>query len=329
MRKKLLCIVPLALLLLLTACGGGNMDAMPTTDTGNVQLRPAAGAPAPTPAPGAAPPPPPVESVAAADAPQEFAFGAAAEDTRTSVEWEDLAHAGARHIIQRADVTLESEYFDDAVATLRHIAPALQGYIESELLTRTGLPRLTIVMRIPAPRFEAALQQVEAVGEVISQRQSAEDVTDRFYDMAGNLATRRIEEERILDLIYRTTNLNELLALESRLTAVRLVIHGYESQLNQLAGQIAYSTIAVTLTQTPEPTEEEDEEEYYVAVIPPPTLGERIGGAFGESVDGTVGALQNVVVFLAGAIIPLVLIAVFGILLWQVGKRIKRPTLHP
>jgi hypothetical protein len=253
-----------------------------------------AAAPMATPSPGSAPAP--QASVPVTD-------GAGA------TSWEDIADSGERHVIQRANFELESERFDETVAALRQIAPSVDGYIESEMLTNTGWPRLTLVLRVPAARFEEVLRHVESLASVRTQNQWADDVTDHFHDMAGNLATRRIEEERILALIDQATDIHELLALESRLSSVRHSIESYLSQLNQMAGQIAYSTITVTLTCSAAPP-----------IVASATLGERIGGAFGKSVDGTVRALQGIVVFLAGAVIPLMLMGLVGTLVYMVVR---------
>jgi len=256
-------------------------------------------------APAQAAPPPPVATPVPAMAPPPPDSGTG------QVDWEDIAGTGERHIIQTADVEMETEDFYDVISQLRQLAPAADGYIESEMLTARGWRMFTIVLRIPAPRFEATLRHVESLADVRITTQRAEDVTDRFYDTAGNLETRRIEEDRILALIEATDNVNDLLALEARLSNTRLSIRQYESQLSNLAGQIAYSTINVTLHDM-----------YQIQPFIAPTLGERIGGAFGDSVDGTISFLQNVVVFLAGAVIPLAIIAIIIFAVYKVIRRV-------
>jgi hypothetical protein len=230
------------------------------------------------------------------------------------VEWDEIAGTQERHIIQRAEVELETEEFDGVVSELRALAPAANGYVESEMLTQRGRRMFTIVMRIPAAQFEITLRHVESLAEVRSMTQRADDVTDQFYDIVGSLETRLIEEERILALIDVAENVNEILALEARLSNTRLTIQSHLAQLNNMAGLIAYSTIVVTLHDT------------YDAIVPAaaPTLGERIGGAFGDSVDGTVNGFQNIVVFLAGAIIPLFFIGLFAFGLYKIIRMLQR-----
>jgi len=182
------------------------------------------------------------------------------------------------------------------------------------MLTTRGRPRFTIVMRVPAASFEYVLAQVESLAYVRVSTQWAQDVTDQFYDMAGSYRIRRLEEERILALIEQTETVQELLALEQRLGNTRRSIETYLGQLNHMAGQVAYSTITVTLA---------DVSEVPVDTVAP-TLGERVGGAFGDSVGGTVRGLQNIVVFLAGAVVPMVLLGMVALVVYVVVRKVRR-----
>ena len=250
----------------------------------------------------------------AADAAPMYAVEPPLQPADGQVDWEDVAGQGQRHIIQTAHVELETEYFDDTVTKLRQLAPAVDGFVESEMLTGHGWRMLTIVMRVPVASFDTVMDQVKSLADIRYVSQRAQDVTDQFYDMIGSLEQRQVEEERILALIDEAQNINELLALEERLSSTRLSIEMYLSQLNNMAGQIAYSTISVTLFDI---AEEEIEDTS-------PTLGERIGGAFGDSVDGTLSAVQNFIVFLAGVVIPLALLGLVGFAVYLVVRSVKR-----
>jgi len=245
-------------------------------------------------------------------------YGAVVSDMDDSqagqVDWEDLAESGERHVIQTADVVLHTEYFGEVETALRQLAPDVNGFVESAMSTNHGQRRFTIVLRVPVASFETVLRQIEGLAYVRTLNQWAQDVTDQFYDMTGSYNIRRLEEERILALIQEAETVHELLALEQRLSNTRLSIERYLSQLNHMAGQIAYSTITVTVIDVSEVPSD--------ALVP--TLGERIGGAFGDSVGGTVRAVQNVVVFMAGAIVPLVLIGIVAVAIYLVIRAKKK-----
>lgn len=253
------------------------------------------------------------------------------QTTSSQVEWEDIAGENQRHIIQNANVEMETEDFDRVVFELRQLihgisAPArigsspesltLTGYIESELLSTPtrGQRIFTIVMRVPASSFIEVLSHVESLATVRHTSQRIEDVTDLFYDMAGNLQTRRIEEERLLALIEEAENIHDLIALETRLSNTRQSIESYLALLNNMAGQIAFSTVTVTLHDI--------YEEIYDFVQP--TFGERMTLAFGDSINGTVEASQDIIVFMAGAIIPLVILGAFAFTIFLIVKFLRK-----
>jgi hypothetical protein len=215
-----------------------------------------------------------------------------------------------RHLIQTARIDMETESFDDVVAGLRNLPHAANGYVESEILSNHGRRLFTIVMRIPAAQFESVLAQTEQLADVRFSEQRTQDVTDDFYDMTGNLEARQIEEDRLLALIDEAESIHDILALETRLSNTRLSIEAYRSQLETMTSQISYSTINVTLFDV---AQEE-------ILITPPTLGYRLNDAFGSSVDGTVALAENVIVFLAGVIIPL---TIFGVLVFAFYLMVK------
>ena len=257
-------------------------------------------------------PAPAAEAPAAPDAAQRQSLAAEPgyafffDFAEEAVEFDQEPQTRAeRLIIQSATVHLESEYFDDVVDSLRNIPGMVGGYTQTENLSVHPRRQFEIVMRVPAAEFESVLGQIQAIADVRSMNISAEDVTDQFYDMASRLETRLIEEDRILELIDQTTRLSDLLELESRLASTRLQIERYRASLADMASRITYSTIRVVLVDVAQVYEP-------IAVA---SFGERIGGAFGSSVDGTIAVIQTIIVILAGAIIPLAIVSPVVVLL--------------
>ena len=161
--------------------------------------------------------------------------------------------------------------------------------------------------------FDRALAHIEGIpGIVITQlSESAQDVTDQFYDMESRLAARLVEEERVLAFIDEAENIQELLALERRLADIRTQIRTYESQMTHLADRAAFSTILAELREVPDYTQDKET----------PTLGERIASAFGNSASGTLTFFQEILIILATAIIPL---AFLGVVAFAAIRIIKK-----
>jgi len=274
----------------------------------------AAGVPMATPAPAGVVPESVAVTARGAILDSDMMWMASPEAVSDDVSWEELAESGERHLIQTGSVEMDAENFDDVVALLRDVVPHVGGFIASESLTNQGRRVLSMVMRVPADRFVEMFDYVQLLGEVRFASSRADDVTDRFTDLASDLSTRRIEEERLLALIDEATGITDLLALETRLSNVRFQIESTLSLLNNMASQIAYSTIHITLFE-PWP-------DNVPAILP--GIGERIGGAFGDSVDSVVRGFQGVVVWFAGAVLPLMMVGIVGLGIFFIVRRIMK-----
>jgi hypothetical protein len=208
------------------------------------------------------------------------------------------------------------DHFEEVVEALRLTAPSVGGFVESSSLghseARGWRPRtFNITLRVPAEYFDWALNYIESLATVTSSMQNAEDITSEFYDMLGRLETRRIEEERVLAFIEQAVEINDLLALEERLGQIRMQIEQYMSRINHLDQLATFSTIHVRLTE---------EETVVIAA----TLGGRIGQSFTGSLRATGAFFQNLIIFMAGAVVPLSVLALMALAGFWAVKMVRR-----
>jgi len=315
MRKKYVIILAiLVAVLLLSACRGDNFDSDYLVNFESV------------PAPTASAAPTEMRR-------QEFGLGERARLDSTDYQFVANVTTPAspqspfepqeqrqRHIIQTGWSEIETKFFYDVVYSLRQIATSVNGYVESESLATHARQIFNITLRIPSASFQDVMLQIECLADVRHSRQSAEDVTDQFYDTASRLATRRIEENRLLALIENATEVRDILDLERHLSETRVQIEMYDARLTHMANQIAYSTIHVTVF---------DIAERPIVPIAAPTLGDRIGGAFGDSINSVTRGLQNFMVWLAGAIIQLMVWGGIIFVAYKVIRKIVTLRLRP
>jgi len=209
-------------------------------------------------------------------------------------------------IIRSAFMELRTDQFDEMVTLLRSAGQSYGGYTESSNLNsnhyggRSRSRFFSITLRIPSESFDEALQYLEGLAQVTHSSQSSEDVSARYYDLAGRLETKRVEEERVLDMISRAEYIDDLLALEERLGQIRTVIEQYESQMISIDRLSTFSTFNVNLYEV---TKEE-------LVLISDTLGSRIQQSFVRSLNGVILFFQNAVIFFSGIIIQLIIIGI-------------------
>lgn len=104
-----------------------------------------------------------------------------------------------------------------------------------------------LVLRVPAERFDATLQEVEAVGQVLSRSIETADVTDQFVDMERRLEIARASRERLYELLERTDDSDEQVAILREIRRLTEEIEQISSRLESLGRLVAYSRISVQL----------------------------------------------------------------------------------
>ena len=87
-------------------------------------------------------------------------------------------------LIRTSSLQLEVKDFDAAAASLSQLAKAMGGYVADTQVTRhaSGYRSGQIALKIPAERFDAAGTSIRAVGKVLAERSTLEDVTKAYTD---------------------------------------------------------------------------------------------------------------------------------------------------
>jgi hypothetical protein len=138
---------------------------------------------------------------------------------------------------------------DAAVQGLRVALADLGGYVSNGSVTgpdATG--GASFEVKVPAARVGAFRAAIRAMGDVRTDTEKAEDVTEARADVQARLANARAEEGRMLAVLAdKTGNLADVVAVEKELSRVRESIERLEAEERVLLGQIAMATVKVQL----------------------------------------------------------------------------------
>jgi hypothetical protein len=187
----------------------------------------------------------PTAAPAATSAPGARFAPQAAGDGRVSSSALEIAQ---RKVISTASISIEVELVPAAITEVRVIAENLGGFVEH--LDSSGGPerqRASMTVRVPQGQFDPALKRIEALGEVQSRNEGAEDVSEQFIDLEARLKSSLREEQSLLSLLGRTATVSEVLAIERELTRVRADVERFQGQLNFLERRVDLATISVSL----------------------------------------------------------------------------------
>jgi|GEM_PF-3057936 hypothetical protein len=156
-------------------------------------------------------------------------------------------------IVRTAQVALRVPQLLPAVARLRLLAASHDGQVTSEQLSLSEGGSATssfVVLEVAAAQLDDALAAIGDLGEVLSRRVSADDVTTQVADIDARLRNLDASIERLTKLMGKAGSLADLTALEEQLTARQGERDSLAAQQKALAGQVARSTITVSL-ETP------------------------------------------------------------------------------
>ena len=216
-------------------------------------------------------------------------------------------------IIKTGAVELTTENFDTDKTRLETLTNQMGGFIESSNEYRVGANRrYEAVLRVPGERFEEMKKAVEETGKLISSNESEQNVTGQYYDAQGRLASKRVEEARVLDMIGKATDVDTQLSLEEYLGRLRTDIDVLDSQIKDIDSLSSFSTLNVSVT----------EGENIQLMANTGNFGQKLGANFQASVKATGAFFGNVLVFLAGAAIPLIFIALAAYVCYIIIKKI-------
>ncbi len=221
-----------------------------------------------------------------------------------------------RKIIYTADISLVIEDLDKAQQALEKLIQENKAFIaQSEIQGTTGSPRSgRWKIRLPVENFASFRNAVARLGEVIRNSTDSKDVTDEYYDVKQRIKNKKVEEERLLEHLKKSTgNLKDILDVERELSRVREEIERFEGRMNVLENLISLTTITVHL----------QERRGYVPAEAP-SFGTTIGRTFHGSLDLLQKAGQGVVLFMVAAGPWLVVLAIiFGPVWWLLRRRLR------
>ena len=212
-------------------------------------------------------------------------------------------------VIHNGQASVEVDKLDPALVKLRQLAAQLGGYIGNSSMSggREQVKSATVELKIPAQRFDQAINGLGTLGKVESVNSTAEDVGEEYVDITARVNNaHRLEDRLIALLATRTGKLQDVLSVERELARVREEIERYEGRLRYLKSRVATSTLSVTVHE------------------PLPILGQ--GPGQNPIVAAIRAAWRNFVGFIAagiaslGILIPLGVLALLG---WIIYKRVR------
>jgi len=197
-----------------------------------------------------------------------------------------------RKLIRTITIEAETKDLDALLTDLDAQLATLGGYVQSKQVrgsaTNSGRRYASLTLRIPAEKLDQFVNHVSGTTNILSNSETTEDVTLKFIATESRIAALEAEEARVMELIGKAENLNELLTLESKLSNIRQELEEVKSQLKLYENLIDYGTVYLSISEEKEYTVVEEEE---------PTVWERISTGFVKSLKGVGTIITELFIF--------------------------------
>lgn len=219
----------------------------------------------------------------------------------------------AQMMIRTASLTIGTQRYDESLTALLSLCGEMGGWTSSSSENEgyNGLRTCYLTLRVPSAQLDAFLSGSGEVGRVTYRYESAEDVTENYYDTRARLETQQALMARLQALVTDAASLSDLLELEAQIADTQYQIDRLQTSLNGTERQVNFSTVDITLREENAAADIVDGEK---------SLGERLVSAVQSGGKAFLRLIENGVVFLAAALPFIAIVAA----VWVVCVIIRR-----
>lgn len=211
-------------------------------------------------------------------------------------------------IIRTFFLDIETMEFDSLITRLESEISRLGGYVENSKIRGksyydNGSRYGSIVARIPSKNVDEFVNTLGENANVVNTQETSTNVSLEYIDAESRVKSLKIEQERLYAIMEKELNLDNIIALESRLSEIRYELQNYESRLRYYDNQVAYSTVTMSIQEVIK---------FTPAVEIKQTMGTRIKNGFSNTIYDIAEGFKN---FFVWFIVNLPYLVIWGVII--------------
>jgi len=213
-----------------------------------------------------------------------------------------------RSVIQTANLYLTADKPGEAADDLTKIVSDEKGFLDQRSISNDQngeVSRVDLVVRIPAAKLDAILDEFKALGKVESLTISSSDVTLSVKDIEARISSLEVSVDRLLALLETAKTAADLVDIENALSQRQAELESLKSTLTYYKDAVALSSVYVTIAG-PEVAPEDRPDDFWQGIV----FGwNSLVSFFGSFIIG----IGVVVPWVVGIGVPLAAIVFYGI----------------
>lgn len=272
------------------------------------------------------------ETAYPAEAPEEDYGGfAVAGGTQLETGSGAAPEGSPEKLIYSASATVETTEFDRTIEKLSALVEQYGGFVESSSINGSNYYTqsrgysseryASYVIRVPSSKFSALMGSLSTLGNVPYSHTYTENITAQYYDTDARLTAYQTQEARLLEMMEAAETVEDLIAIEEKLTELRYQIESLQSTLKNWDRQVAYSTLDLEVQEVIEYTPESRM-----------SYGQELALALTNGLRRTGEFFKDLLLAIVGALPALVILAVVLAILipvWKKHRKARRAKKNP
>lgn len=272
------------------------------------------------------------ETAYPAEAPEEDYGGfAVAGGTQLETGSGAAPEGSPEKLIYSASATVETTEFDRTIEKLSALVEQYGGFVESSSINGSNYYTqsrgysseryASYVIRVPSGKFSALMGSLSTLGNVPYSHTYTENITAQYYDTDARLTAYQTQEARLLEMMEAAETVEDLIAIEEKLTELRYQIESLQSTLKNWDRQVAYSTLDLEVQEVIEYTPESRM-----------SYGQELALALTNGLRRTGEFFKDLLLAIVGALPALVILAVVLAILipvWKKHRKVRRAKKNP
>jgi len=233
-----------------------------------------------------------------------------------------LKEQDSRKIIRNAEISIQVEDFNRQLEAIQKMVDETGGYIEgsNSYIRKHGTTEDdrdfmegNVVIRIPSSEFTGCLERVSGLGKVTNRSTDGSDITLRYMDTEARLKSLEVQQDRLLAILERATEVEDILKIETELNRVRSELERHATQLRGWDNLVQYSTIRIFMTEV-------DPKDTHVSTLQVGSLWDRMKRGFIRTTNAIMDMIEYIIVGI-GYGLPVMVLVGAGLLVWWRLKR--------
>ena len=175
-------------------------------------------------------------------------------NSSTSSSKENVDVKENRKIIEKIYLNAQTKEFDALMEKLSDEIQKVGGYIEASSISGDNFEYdneryAELTVRVPAKQSDKFTEFVSKNSTITNKEISTEDVTLTYVDIESRISALETEKNTLERLMAKAASMQDVIAIQERLTEVIYEIESYQSQLRTYDNLIDYTTITIRIRE--------------------------------------------------------------------------------